>query len=216
MRDQSWTGDWVAERLLKHTDVEEAEVVEPQIVHVTRNEHDSFSVGTIAMERVEVGAVLPLINGEHEIGFIMNVPSESFWTGEAISAAAERYIAFGGLGDLYRAIRLPFVGEYENKEFSFVERGLRQHSRVHAYRRLHDRLYRIERLGRSELTVVLLNEYELTADHVRNARDRYGAFDTILITNPNGGPTSSAVQAAESIGADIHKWAGFFGRLNLS
>ena len=66
----------------------------------------------------------------------------------------------------------------------------------------------------SDLDVVLLNEYELAADHVRTARDRYGAFKDILITNPNGKATSSALEAAEFIGAHIYTWREFLGRLN--
>ena len=61
---------------------------------------------------------------------------------------------------------------------------------------------------------MLLNEYDLTADNVRNARDRYGGFSDILMTNPNGRATSAAEQAAESMGAQIYKWGEFLGRLN--
>ena len=65
-----------------------------------------------------------------------------------------------------------------------------------------------------DVVVVLANEYELTADHVRTARDRYGPFTDILITNPNGEPTSSSMQAAESMGAHVFKWGAFLSRLN--
>ena len=65
-----------------------------------------------------------------------------------------------------------------------------------------------------DLTVVMLNEYELTADHLRNARDRYGQFSIAVITNPNGRATSSAEETAQTMGVEILKWGPFFGRLN--
>jgi hypothetical protein len=60
----------------------------------------------------------------------------------------------------------------------------------------------------------MLNEYELTADHVRTAKSQYGIFDTVLLNDPNGKPTSSALQVAENMGIEILKWREFLGRLN--
>lgn len=80
--------------------------------------------------------------------------------------------------------------------------------------RVHDRMYMVRRSGLNDVVVVLANAYELTADHVRTARDRYGQFTDILITNPNGEPTSSAIQAAKSMGSRVSKWGAFLGRLN--
>jgi hypothetical protein len=60
----------------------------------------------------------------------------------------------------------------------------------------------------------MLSEYELTADHIRTARDRYGNFDVAVNTNPNGTITRSASDAANSMGIEIHNWRSFFGRIN--
>ena len=65
-----------------------------------------------------------------------------------------------------------------------------------------------------DLKVAMLNEYELTADHLRIARDRYGQFSVAVITNPNGEATSSAKETAQTMGVQILKWGSFFGRLN--
>jgi hypothetical protein len=59
---------------------------------------------------------------------------------------------------------------------------------------------------------LLLNEYELSADHVRTARDRYGTFNAILKTN--GRITEAAIAAANSMGATIYMWGQLLGRLN--
>ena len=82
-----------------------------------------------------------------------------------------------------------------------MERGLRQHTRVRILERVHDRKYIIGRYGLDDVVVVLANEYELTADHIRTARDRYGPFTDILITNSNGDPTSSAIKSCQIAGS---------------
>jgi hypothetical protein len=141
-------------------------------------------------------------------------PKESFWTGGAINSAEEKPIGFGGLGDLYSALGNEEVRTFQKKEFQFIVRGLEQHDKIKSYTRVHDRLYAIERTKYDELSVVFLNEHELTADHIRTARDRYGAFTDLVITNPNGRATSSAVTTAETFNVQILKWGEFLGRLN--
>ena len=110
------------------------------------------------------------------VEIIANVPKESYWTGEALRLAHDNNIATGAYGDLLRVIGLQDVRAFQPKETEFVERGLRQHNRISSFERMHDRLYRVSRNGLPDLTVAMLNEYELTADHLRTARDRYGQF----------------------------------------
>lgn len=209
-----WTGEWVASRLKSNSDIQETELLAPQILRIVRNDLPPLLAATIASACVDRSTLEPILASSYEIAFIANIPRESFWTGAAISLATQRDIGFGGLGDLYSAMSLPNVREYVNKEFSFVERGLSQHTRVQDLERIHDRIYLVKRQGLADVRVVLLNEYELIADHVRTAHQRYGAFSNILITNPNGKATASAVSAASSMGADIYKWGEFLGRLN--
>jgi hypothetical protein len=106
------------------------------------------------------------------------------------------------------------VREYTRREYEFVERGLNQHDRVSGLEREFDRVYLVHRHHLPPVRFVMLNEYELTGDHVRTARSRYGAFDVVLINNPNGKPTSGALAVAEDMGIEIFKWRELLGRLN--
>jgi hypothetical protein len=163
---------------------------------------------------VDPETVRGLLTSSFQVEFIVNVSRESFWTGEAIALVTSSSVAFGGMGDLQSALSLPNVRSFVNREFEFVERGLGQHNRVQSIDRLHDRKYLIKRRGLSDVIMVFLNEYELTADHVRTARNRYGDFTAVAITNPYGGATSSAKDTAKSIGTRIYKWKDFLGRLH--
>jgi hypothetical protein len=216
MAEQSaaWTGPWVAQRLVGKAGIQDVELLAPQVLRIVRNHYQPFLAGIIAAPRVDTASVLHILQPTYPIEIITNVPRESFWTGEAISLASQNSVAFGGVGDLISAVSTPDVRHYVNREFAFVERIFRQHSRVTTFKRAHDRKYVIQRAGLDDVNLVILNEYELTADHVRTARDRYDAFTAILLTNPNARPTYSAHQAADSIGAAIFNLSHFLGWLN--
>ncbi len=208
------TTEWVADYLRKAGKVSKVEVISDQVLRVARSNYDPFVAGIVSLKCVGEDDVRPLVTPQLGIEIIANVPKESYWTGGAIRLAQDNNIATGSYGDLLRVIDVEDVRTFQPKETEFVERGLRQHDRILSFDRVHDRLYRVSRKGLPDLTVAMLNEYELTADHLRTARDRYGQFSVAVITDPNGRATSSAEEVAETLGVEILKWAPFFGRLN--
>jgi hypothetical protein len=208
------TTEWVASNLREAKRVSKVKIISEQVLRVSRSKYDPFVAGIVSLSRVESAQIRPIVMSELGVEIIANVPKEAFWTGEALRLARENNVATGALGDLYRVIDVEDVRAFQPKEMAFVERGLRQHDRVTSFDRVHDRLYRISRSSLPDLTVVMLNEYELTADHFRTARDRYGNFSVAVITDPNGRATSSAKEAAETMGAEILKWGPFLGRVN--
>ena len=209
-----WTGTWAMRSLEKHDNVEHVRLLDPQTLEIIRKRHSAFLAGTIATPCVKRSSLYRFRDGQFVVQFVANIPAESYWTGEAIEFAERQSMAFGGLGDLLTAVGVADVSRYKSKESIFVERVLRQHTKVDIVERVHDRKYFISRYGLDDVVVVFLNEYELTADHVRTARDRYGPFTDILITNPNGDRTASALRAADSMGAHVFKLGEFLGRLN--
>lgn len=212
-KSAEWTGKWAAPRLERLEAVERVDLLAPQILNIIRTQNSPFLVGTIASPCVKKSTIKHLLDSSFSLEFIVNIPPESFWTGSAIDFVSHRSVAFGGMGDLFRATALPNVRHYENQEFAFVERGLCQHTKVCSLQRVHDRKYLVKRYDLNDFDVVLVNAYAVTADDVRTARERYGPFKAVLKTNPNGGVTASAEQAAESMGVRIFKWGEFMQHL---
>jgi hypothetical protein len=208
------TSEWVAGNLRKATGVSNVEVLSDQVLRVSRREYDPFVAGIVSRKCVEADTIRRLVKSKFGVEIIANIPKESYWTGGALRLAHDNDIASGAYGDLFRVIDVEAVRAFQPKETEFVERGLRQHDRVSSFERVYDRLYRISRNGWPDLDVAMLNEYELSADHLRTARDWYGQFSVIVITNPNGRATSSAEETAQTMGVEILKWGPFFGRLN--
>jgi hypothetical protein len=208
------TAEWVADNLRKARLVLNVEMLSGQVLRVSRSNYDPFVAGIVSTARVDADLIRPLVQSRLGVEIIANVPKESYWTGGALTLARTNNIAAGAYGDLLRVTNLENVRAFQPTETEFVERGLRQHNRILSFERVHDRLYRISRKGLPDLTVVMLNEYELTADCLRTARDRYGQFSIAVITDPNGSSTSSANQVAQTMDVEILEWRPFFGRLN--
>lgn len=209
------TTRWVADKLSAMPEVHEAAVIGSNVLGITRKKHQPFAAGILSVPTVTGEILQALLDSDSRIAIVANIPKESVWRGDAIALASARGVAFGSLADLMSATgREENVRGYQRREYEFVERGLRQHNRVLELEREFDRIYLIHRRGLPALRFVMLNEYELTADHIRTARSRYGRFDAVLLNNPNGKPTANAVEVAKSIGADIYKWGPFLGRLN--
>ncbi|UZJ64362.1 hypothetical protein OKW96_18595 [Sphingobacterium sp. KU25419] len=141
--------------------------------------------------------------------------SNAVWHGKAIEYVRSMNIGWGGLGDIDQAFSTDQYSKIQKKEFQFVENGLLNHTKVDRLERIYDRVFKIHRKWKLEpFVITLINSYELSAEEVRNARSKYGTFDGILKTNPNGSPTSNAYAAASEIDAEILGWRDLLGRLN--
>ena len=204
---------FIVSRLAKHDEVLQAIDLDGRLVDVHRNEYPSFILAVVSTARVEP-AVIEEFTADDRVDFVCNIPREAVWTGGAIELVQAKGKAWGGVGDLLSAAaRRDPAREYVRREYEFIERIFDQHSAVKRTERLYDRVYRLHRASKPLVDVVLVNEYDLTADHVRTAWERYGPVTDILANNPNCRFTSEAVCAAEQIGVKLLKVADFMRRL---
>jgi hypothetical protein len=200
------TTAWVASIIAQKTDVSGTEVTSPSTFRVNRKALPPFEALVLSLSEVTDSIFTPLLAAYPHVAFVVNVPKDGLWAQSGIAAARSRGLAFGH--------KLEDVSEYKKSENAFVERGLSQHDHVSHFEQESDRVYMVFRFGLDPLRIVLLNEYELTAEHVRNARSRYGSFDIVLMTNPNGSATTEAKEAAKGMRVPILPWRQFLGRLS--
>ncbi|MCA1908291.1 MAG: hypothetical protein LDL39_08020 [Magnetospirillum sp.] len=206
--------DWALGKLREADAVVAADPVGDDFIHIERKKYRPFTTAAISCNHVATSSVDDLLDSGVQFEFIANIPRQAIWSGDAINQAVRHGLGWGGFGDLLRVIGKEVVAGYQNPEYSFVERGLRQHTRVSGLNRIFDRVFEIERRGLDNVTVVLLNEYEVVAEHIREIRDVYQEFDFVLKTNPNGRITSAAYEVARNIGVEIHAWGELLGRIN--
>lgn len=213
-RSPEETTAWVAEIMASKGGVESIEQLSERSIRVSRERFPSYVAGIISSRDVTPENVAETLAADPSIDILINVPSQGTWRGPAIRAAQAAGVAFGGMGDLQSCIGREDVRGYVKPEFAFIERALRQHDRVLDFTRDADRVFVVHRRGFADLRVVALYEYELTGEHLRAARDRYGPFDLVLISNPNGKPTQGARDVAQRLGVELHMIGSLLGRLN--
>lgn len=205
---------FIASGLARHDEVAQANAIDDRRVEVQRKKYPDFKVGVVAQGCVTLGVVTELAH-DQTVDFVCNLPRECVWIGDAIDLVRSQGKAWGGVSDLYSAAaRERAARDFVRAEFQFIERIFAQHSNVAYVERLYDRVYRLQRRGMAEVDVALVNEYDLTADHVRTAVDRYGPVTDILANNPNCRFTPEAVEASRQLGVKMMMLKNFMGRLN--
>lgn len=206
--------DWVLERISEMDNVIEVERVGDSSIHIERDDYEAFTALIMSRPKVSrkfLSSALKVVEG---VEFAANIPKGGIWTGKAIDLANRKNIGWGGIGELMSVIGRETVQGFQKKEYKFVEDGLIGHDRVSGISRIYDRVFVIHRHDFDDFKITLVNEYELTGDHVRSAFLTYGKVDAILISNPNGNATSLACDEADRAGAEIFSWPQLYGRLN--
>ena len=206
--------EWAVSRLTSHDKVARVALLSDAHVLVERNDLSQVVIGLTAVERLNAQVLAGVIDRDQRTSFVANVPKEALIDGSAFALASSRRVAIGPYVDLLRALSSEDPRKFVNRETHFIERGLRQHTSVASIERLDDRRYLIHRIRYRDLIAVFLHDYQLSADSVRTARERYGAFDVVVRANPNGGISQEAREAATAIGSVALEWRNFLGRLN--
>ena len=213
-REDTWTANWACSKLISHDDIQSANARgSNQIELSVKNVNRSVQIATMSSETVRATDLRELCSSE-DIEFAMNIKKDALYDGSAIQFSESFPVGLGGLGDLYVAAHQREFRNYLPKETRFILRGLRQHTAVSDIHRLNNRLYRVERRSRKAVIVLALNDYDLTADSVRDGIDRFGGCDVILSSNPNCRPSGESLTAAKYCGVRVLKWGQLLRALN--
>lgn len=195
--------DWVAKTLSSNDSLEVVDRTSDNFLVVKAKNHSPFPVAVIGVKDViQREHIEPIISGETKPEFVLNVPSKTLWSGAAISVIHSVPAAFGTLGELSKAARLEEVYTYRNKDREFFHRAIRQHSNVYNVSLVYEAVFEAHRTRGRNLIIALVDAYNMSAEDVRNARDRFGKFDIAVKTTSYGSVTTEAEKAAESFGAE--------------
>lgn len=191
---------WLAATLPQHQEVARAEREARGLVLIERKSKPAARVGVLSVDKVTPADVEPFLPEAVRPAMIVAIPTRALWTRDAISAVESEGVAWGKMYDLYRALNQEDdLALYTNPERQFVDRMLDQHRNVAAWERISDRAYRVFRAVGSDLIIAMSQEYELTADAVRDAYARLAPFDILLKTNPYGRTSAQGRAAAAKL-----------------
>ncbi len=131
------------------------------------------------------------------------------WEGGAIVYLEKNHIGWGNFGTLLSAAIEGNANTAVHKVFKFSDRIIRQFFFVKEIERQYDRVYKITLKNGKRFRMAMLADYEPTADGIRTLWDQFGSVDIIWNINPNGNPTSSALEASKELGCKVMKWEEF-------
>lgn len=206
--------DWVASKVDSENDMRVTGRTSEDFLLISYKDGRPFPAAILGVTGVvQASDVQPVLSQATKPEFVVNVPSVTLWSGSAISLVHATPAAFGTLGDLLKAARSDDVPAYRNKTFDFFERAISQHSNVAAVSRIYDAVFEVHRKTGDSVIIVLVEAYNMSAEDVRNARQRYGAFDIAVKKTSYGSITDAAATAADSMGAEALMFADLMRRL---
>lgn len=205
---------WVAKAIMDHEGIDSIVAITDDIWQIVRKSRAPYLLGLISEKRVEPKHVESLLGQGHAVDFIANTPKEAIWSGEAIQLVEAKGVAWGNFGDIYRATGHDTPRDWISNTRKFVIRALTQHQNVEALIPITDKIFLIERKRHPALRIVMIHQYSMSAEDIRNARAQHGDFDEVLNTDPNGRNSKGAVETANSFGADILLIGPLLGRLH--
>lgn len=206
--------DWVAGKISSEDELEVVGRTSEDFLIVRSKDSNPFPVAVVGVrDVVRCEHIEPILSGKTKPEFVVNVPSSALWSGAAISLIHSTSAAFGTFGELLKAARLEEVSTYRNKTREYFDRAIRQHTNVQEVSLVYDFVFEVHRCKGASLTIALIEAYNMSAEDVRNARDRFGSFDVAVKTTSYGSVTSSAMEAAASMDAEALMFAELMQRL---
>ena len=181
-------------------------------VRILRSADRPVRFGVVQLPDVHAADIAHLFDGD--VDFIVNIPRAGIFQHDAIELCLEEGVAWGGLGDSMRAVRLEDPQRYIPPSHEFVWKGLNRHSHVQSVQFVDSRRLLVTRVGSlPPLVLYIENTYQAEVASVRFAIDRCSPFDIFVAIDPNAGPTRQAIAAAENAGAEILRWPDTLRRL---
>jgi hypothetical protein len=206
--------DWAIGKLIE----QQLEIIDrtPEDYLVVRSEGEyTFNVAVLGVQNVvKLTDVEPLFFGAIKPQLVVNVPSKTLWSGSAIDHIHAASAAFGTLGDVTRAAYTKNAGTYRDKDMGFFINAMEQHTNVSGVSYVYDRVFKVDQRSGTGLIVAVIETYNMSAEDVRNAKNKFGHFDVVVKSSGYGSITDQAEAAAKSIGAQALTFRQLMGRLS--
>lgn len=207
---------WVAGKLAETQSIEVINQTAEGFLVVRSKTGYTFVVAVMGVpntKAIGLTEVEPLFSGSTKPQFVVNVPSKSMWSGAAIDRVHAASASFGTLGDVERAAATGDVASFRDRGMVFFINAIRQHSNVSGVSYVFDSVIQAERRRGGSITVAVIDAYNMSAENVRNARDRVGHFDVIVKSSSYGSITGPAQVAAMDMGAQALSFRDLMKRL---
>lgn len=212
-REDAWTAAWLAHNI-RHDEITDVEVRSSNSVLVKLKKRALPTlVTTTSRERLSAADLPPEVH-QAENEFLVNIKAKAAFLADAIALSSQRNFGFGGVGNFYSACGSNDLRNFLDSEARFILQGLGQHSAIRSVDRLTDRSYLVRRHTLPSVTVLAINDYDVTAESLRHAIALHGKTDFVLASNPNSRFSQESITATRHSGVRLMKWGNLLGALN--
>jgi hypothetical protein len=185
-----------------------AEYIGGDVIKVIVQGHPDVLAAISDAYTINKDIAIQYVKGNPEIDFICGYRKECVWEGEAITYLKECNVGWGNFGTLHSAAIEGNANFAAHKTYSFAARLIHQYGVVVKAEREYDRIFKVTlRSGRS-IRIGMIPDYEPTSDNVRSLWEQFGAVDIAWNINPNGTPSTSAIEAGKELGCKVLKTDG--------
>lgn len=211
-REDGWTASWLVNNI-QHDEISEAQVRSDNSVLVKLKKRPLPTLVTTTSREILSAADLPPEAHQAESEFLINIKSKAAFLADVVALAGQRNFGFGGVGNFYSACGSNDLRNFLDNETRFILQGLRQHSAIRSVDRLTSGSYLVQRYVLPSVTVLAINDYDVTAESLRTAIALHGKTDFVLVSNPNSRFSQDAVTASRHSGVKLVKWGNLLGAL---
>jgi hypothetical protein len=208
-----WQVKYALLNLNKDSNVERTQPIGDEAICIST--HDQPDVLAVISDSDSIS--VELVKKYHEnfpnLDFLCGYRKQCVWEGEAIRYLESERIGWGSAGTLSSALSDGNVNTAAHKDFFFSYRLINQMRSITNIVREFDRVLTITLANGNHLRVGMIMEYEPTADSIRTFWDRFGPIDIAWNINPNGNPTSNAIEAGQQLGCEVLKWESLKARI---
>ncbi|QJC54847.1 hypothetical protein HC248_00109 [Polaromonas vacuolata] len=205
---------WVASKLKENVRLDVVSRTPEGFLVVRSKTGYTFLLAVINMSNLIAPTdVKHLFSGAVKPQLVVNVPSKTLWSGAAIHLVHMTSAAFGTLGDVARAAAIENAGSFRDEGTEFFIKAMKQHTNVSNVSYVYDSVFKVERKCGPNLIVAVVDAYNMSAEDVRNARDRVGHFDVVVKSSNYGSITAPATAAAIDMGTQALAFRELMQRL---
>lgn len=214
--EDAWTGRFVEKALREHNGAEDVERVGTNRIRVVRKHgRATVDILTVDIAELDVQDVAQLIEDAPGVAGIVNVRSDSRYTGPAKTFAETHGCGLFTMRELMGAVNAIDFAAYERSSLEYVKRALPQHSNVIRVDQVDQEQLEVVRDELSPVRFVTADIYVLGVADVRDLLARFPGVHAIVKTNPNGEYSDEAKEAARSAGVGLFTFREFMGALNF-
>lgn len=211
-REDGWTAAWLASNI-RHDEITDVQVRSGNSVLVKLKKRPLPTLVTTTSRECLSAADLPPEVHQADNEFLVNIKAKPAFLADVVALSSQRNFGFGGVGNFYSACGSDNLRNFLDSETRFILQGLRQHSAIRSVDRLTDRSYLVQRHTLPSVTVLAINDYDVTTESLRTAIALHGKADFVLASNPNSRFTQDSITATRHSGVKLMKWGNLLGAL---